>query len=167
MVYSQPRNIFVKRDVKLTEPPDAEPHVRWCERSAAKAVSYSIDDVFIFITYHKEESQDEKNYVDGKPDYADAFEDDLIFKWDSQIGKGLDSSYMKDVLEAERKHLLVKKSDAETSFYYMGQFTVVEARNTRKEDNRGRMQPITKVTMKMQHPVREDLLRYLQSNITA
>ena len=46
------------------------------------------DDVFIFITYHKEECQDEKNYVDGKPDYADAFEDDLIFKWDSQIGKG-------------------------------------------------------------------------------
>lgn len=43
MVYSQPRNIFVKRDVKLTEPPDAEPHVRWCERSAAKAVSYSIE----------------------------------------------------------------------------------------------------------------------------
>ena len=42
MVYSQQRNIFVKRDVKLTEPPDAEPHVRWCERSAAKAASYSI-----------------------------------------------------------------------------------------------------------------------------
>ncbi|RHO81514.1 hypothetical protein DW049_19490, partial [Ruminococcus sp. AF41-9] len=36
------RNIFVKQDVKLTEPPDAEPHVRWCERSAAKAASYSI-----------------------------------------------------------------------------------------------------------------------------
>ena len=125
------------------------------------------DDVFIFITYHKEESQDEKNYVDGKPDYADAFEDDLIFKWDSQIGKGLDSSYMKDVLEADRKHLFVKKSDAETSFYYMGQFDVLEARNAQKEDNRGRMQPITKVTMKMHHAVREDLLRYLQSHITA
>ena len=125
------------------------------------------DDVFIFITYHKEESQDEKNYVEGKPDYADAFEDDLIFKWDSQIGKGLDSSYMKDVLEAQRKHLFVKKSDAETSFYYMGQFDVLEVRNAHKEDNRGRMQPITKVTMKMHHAVREDLLRYLQSNITA
>lgn len=47
----------------------------------------------------KEESQDEKNYVDGKPDYADAFEDNLIFKWDSQIGKGLDSSYMKVYLK--------------------------------------------------------------------
>lgn len=125
------------------------------------------NDVFIFITYHKEEGQDEKNYVDGKPDYADAFEDNLIFKWDSQIGKGLDSSYMKDVLEADRKHLFVKKSDAETSFYYMGQFDVLEARNAQKEDNRGRMQPITKVTMKMHHAVREDLLRYLQSHITA
>ena len=125
------------------------------------------DDVFIFITYHKEESQDEKNYVDGKPDYADAFEDNLIFKWDSQIGKGLESSYMQDVLGAERKHLLVKKSDAETNFYYMGQFDVMEVRNAQKEDNRGRMQPITKVTMRMHHAVREDLLRYLQSNITS
>ena len=34
-------------------------------------------------------------------------------------------------------------------------------------DNHGRMQPITKVTMKMHHAVREDLLRYLQSHITA
>ena len=67
----------------------------------------------------------------------------------------------------DRKHLLVKKSDAETSFYYMGQFDVLEARNAQKEDNRGRMQPITKVTMKMHHTVREDLLRYLQSHITA
>lgn len=47
------------------------------------------------------------------------------------------------------------------------QFDIVDARNVQKEDNRGRMQPITKVTMKMQHAVREDLLRYLQSNITA
>lgn len=125
------------------------------------------DDVFIFITYHKEEAQDEKNYVEGKPDYADAFEDNLIFKWDSQIGKGLDSSYMQDVMGASRKHLLVKKSDAEVNFYYMGQFDVVEARNAKKEDNSGRMQPIAKVTMKMHQAVRDDLLRYLQSNITA
>ena len=49
----------------------------------------------------------------------------------------------------------------------LGQFDVLEARNAQKEDNRGRMQPITKVTMKMHHAVREDLLRYLQSHITA
>ena len=114
----------------------------------------------------KNEKGNEKNYVDGKLDYADAFEDNQIFKWDSQIGKGLDSSYMKDVLEAERKHLLVKKSDAETSFYYMGQFDIVESADSQKEDNNGKMKPIAKVTMKMHHPVREDLLRYLQSNIS-
>ena len=37
------------------------------------------DDVFIFVTYHKTESDDEKEYVEGKPDYADAFEDNVIF----------------------------------------------------------------------------------------
>ena len=123
------------------------------------------DDVFLFITYHKEESRDEKNYVDGKPDYADAFEDNMTFKWDSKIGMDKDSAYMIDVITASRKHLLVKKSDAESNFYYMGQFDIVEAKNATKEDNKGRMQPITKVTMRMHHPVREDLLKYLQSDI--
>lgn len=65
------------------------------------------DDTFIFVTYHKEESFDDKEYVDGKPDYADAFEDNMIFRWDSQMGRGIDSSYVTDVVEAKRKHLLV------------------------------------------------------------
>ena len=124
------------------------------------------DDVFIFITYHKEEAEEGKNYADGKPDYADAFEDNLIFKWDSQIGKDNSSPYMQKVLTAPRKHLLVKKSDAESSFYYMGQFDIIESIDSQKEDNSGKMKPIAKVTMKMHHPVREDLLRYLQSNIS-
>ena len=102
------------------------------------------DDVFIFITYHKEEAEEGKNYADGKPDYADAFEDNLIFKWDSQIGKDNSSPYMQKVLTAPRKHLLVKKSDAETSFYYMGQFDIIESADSQKEDNNGKMKPIAK-----------------------
>jgi superfamily II DNA or RNA helicase/HKD family nuclease len=36
------------------------------------------DDVFIFVTYHKQESKDEAElYIAGKPDYADAFEDNV------------------------------------------------------------------------------------------
>ncbi len=120
------------------------------------------DDVFLFVTYHKEESKDEKNYVDGKPDYADVFEDNIIFKWDSKIGMKKDSTYMNDVMTAPKKHLLVKKSDAESNFYYMGQFDIVEAKNATKEDNKGKIQPITKAVFRMHHPVREDLLRYLQ-----
>lgn len=122
------------------------------------------DDAFIFVTYHKEES-DDKNYVDGKPDYADAFEDNMIFRWDSQMGRGIDSSYVKDVTTAARKHLLVKKSDAEMQFYYMGQFEVTEVEPARKKDNNGKERDITKFQMKMYHAVREDLLRYLQSKI--
>lgn len=124
------------------------------------------DDVFIFVTYHKEQPEDDKNYMDGKPDYADAFEDNMIFRWDSQIGKGINSSYMKDVSEAERKHLFVKKSDAESSFYYMGQFDIIDMKDDMKESNKGKKQVIAKVRVKMRHPVRDDLLHYLQSKIT-
>jgi len=123
------------------------------------------DDVFIFVTYHKEESSDNKNYVDGKPDYADVFEDNMIFRWDSQIGKGINSSYVVDVVKAPRKHLLVKKSDAESHFYYMGQFDVTEMKAARKKDNNGKERDIAKFQMKMHHAVKEDLLRYLQSKI--
>lgn len=124
------------------------------------------DDVFIFVTYHKDEStDDEKNYVDGKPDYADAFEDNIIFRWDSQIGRGVESSYMQDVCNAKRKHLLVKKSDAETNFYYMGLFDVIDVRADKKKDNNGKERDIAKVKMQMRHSVRDDLLRYLQSSI--
>ena len=36
-----------------------------------KSIEEHLDLKSIFITYHKEESQNEKKYVDGKPDYAD------------------------------------------------------------------------------------------------
>ena len=125
------------------------------------------DDVFIFVTYHKEESTDDaKSYVEGKPDYADAFEDSMIFRWDSQIGRGVDSSYMEEVTTTKRKHLFIKKSDAEANFYYMGMFDVIEVKADKKKDNNGKLREIAKVKFKMQCAVREDLLRYLQSSIT-
>ena len=123
------------------------------------------DNVFIFVTYHKEKAGDERNYVEGKPDYADVFEDNMIFKWDSKIGMGIESAYMKEVMTAPKKHLLVKKSDAEPNFYYMGTFDIIDAKEDRKEDNKGNLKPISKVIVKMHHPVRDDLLCYLQSNI--
>ena len=49
------------------------------------------DDVFIFITYHKVGAESEElQYAEGKPDYADAFADNMTFRWDSQIGRGPD-----------------------------------------------------------------------------
>lgn len=124
------------------------------------------DDVFIFVTYHKEQPTADKKYMDGKPDYADVFEDNMIFRWDSQMGKGINSSYMQDVSGAERKHLFVKKSDAESNFYYMGQFDIMDMEEAWKENNRGKREVISKVRVKMHQPVRDDLLRYLQSEIT-
>ena len=122
------------------------------------------DDVFIFVTYHKEENTDaEKQYVDGKPDYADEFVDNVIFRWDSQIDKKLDGTYMDKVLSAPRKHLFVKKTDAENSFFYMGEFDIVDAYQEQMKNNSGVLKPICKLKFKMHTAVREDLLRYLQS----
>ena len=125
------------------------------------------DDVFVFVTYHKAapESED-KQYADGKPDYDDAFSDSLTFRWDSQMGKGPKSSYMYEVITAPRKHLLVKKSDAECSFYYVGTFDIVSVKEGIKENNEGKFQNISKVTMRMHQAVREDLLKYFESCIS-
>lgn len=124
------------------------------------------DDAFIFVTYHKEKSTDtDKNYVEGKPDYADAFEDNMIFRWDSQMGRGIHSFYVEELVTATRKHLLVKKSDAEISFYYMGQFDIISTEPAKKNDLKGKERDIAKFQMKMHHAVRDDLLRYLQSSI--
>jgi hypothetical protein len=72
---------------------------------------------------------------------------------------------MADVTSAKRKHLLVKKSDAESNFYYMGQFDIIEAIETDKENNKGKKEAICKIKMKMHHSVRDDLLRYLKSGL--
>lgn len=125
------------------------------------------DDVCIFVTYNKAEARGDQVYVEGKPDYADEFISNEIFMWDSQIGKGPDSSYMKDVKEAKNKHLFVKKSDAEgVDFYYMGQFDILEIVKAEKKDKSGKMKEIAKVTCKMNHAVRDDILNYLSMNMS-
>ena len=63
---------------------------------------------------------------------------------------------MQEVTTAPRKHLLVKKSDAESSFYYMGLFDIEEMKPDKKKGNSGRERDITKVKAKMRHAVRED-----------
>ena len=72
---------------------------------------------------------------------------------------------MDSVCNAKRKHLLVKKSDSETNFYYMGQFEIIEVKPRTKKEKDGKDKVIAKFAFQMHHPVREDLLRYLKSSI--
>ena len=68
----------------------------------------------------------------------------MTFRWDSQMGRGIHSSYVKEVVTAQRKHLLVKKRDAEISFYYMGQFDIIGMQEAEKENNKGKKEAISK-----------------------
>ncbi len=122
-------------------------------------------DVCIFVTYHKAEAGEEKEYLDGKPNYADEFVNDEIFLWDTKIGQDENSSYMDSVESAAHKHLFVKKSDGEGfDFYYMGEFDIIDKKHATKKDNKGKEQPIAKVTFKMKNRVKTELLNYLKSN---
>ena len=123
------------------------------------------DDVFLFVTYHKQANTNEEVFIDGKPDYADEFDDSVTFRWDSQMGNGVGGTYVNSVCNAAHKHLLVKKSDSETDFYYMGQFDITNLQPGKKKDKNGKEKDIAKFTFKMHNPVREDLLRYLKSSI--
>ncbi len=124
------------------------------------------EDVAIFVTYNKATSGDEREYIAGKPDYADEFvvNSNQMFIWNSQIGKGPDSSYMQDVCEPKRKHLFIKKSDSEgTDFYYSGLVDVIEVKSDNKKDNSGKLKEISNVKFKLQDPIRDDLKDYLES----
>ena len=47
----------------------------------------------------------------------------------------------------------------------MGLFDIVDVKADKKKDNAGRDRDIAKVKVKMRYAVRDDLLRYLQSNM--
>ena len=59
-----------------------------------------------------------------------------------RISKGI-TRPIQDVLGAMRKHLLVKKSDAENQFLLYGKFDVLEVDGAKKTDNNGKEKEIT------------------------
>lgn len=55
-----------------------------------KVMNYFTPKLFLGMTATPDKMDDETcEFVEGKPDYADEFINDVIFKWDSQIGSGL------------------------------------------------------------------------------
>ena len=117
----------------------------------------------IFVTYHKADGINGAEYLDGKPNYSDSFMDSQTFRWNSKIGNGPESKYMKEFTSGETKRLFVKKSDGEgTDFYYMGTFEIDNIKGTTKKSNKGVLQPICDVTLKMNESIREDIFDYLQ-----
>ena len=117
----------------------------------------------IFVTYHKADGINGAEYLDGKPNYSDSFMDSQTFMWNSKIGNGPESKYMKEFTLGETKRLFVKKSDGEgTDFYYMGTFEIDNIKGTTKKNNKGVLQPICDVTLKMNESIREDIFDYLQ-----
>ena len=117
----------------------------------------------IFVTYHKADGINGAEYLNGKPNYSDSFIDSQTFMWNSKIGNGPESKYMNEFTSGDIKRLFIKKSDGEgTDFYYMGTFEIDNIKGTTKKNNKGVLQPICDVNLKMNESIREDILDYLQ-----
>ena len=121
------------------------------------------DDVCLFVTYKKQDPEDEKNYIEGKPDYADSFKDEFTFEWMTQIGQGKDSEYWKKVKTAKNIRLFIQKRSSDIDFYYLGKVSIVKFDEEQKKNNKGIMKDILRVTFFMDNPVEKELLDYFRS----
>lgn len=121
------------------------------------------DDACIFVTYKKQDPDDEKNYIDGKPDYADSFKDEYTFEWMTQMGQGLESDYYNRVKTAKNIRLFVQKRTSDKDFYYLGKVDIIKAVQEQKENNKKIMKDIARVSFFMNDPVEKELLDYFRS----
>lgn len=111
----------------------------------------------IFVTYNKSED------ISSTIKYVEGFESRSVFDWMTRSNLTLESTEVRNILNAERSGmdvlLFVKKSDSEGSdFYYLGKVTPIasEARETTIEDK-----PIVGIPLRLDEPLSEEIYNYM------
>ena len=111
----------------------------------------------IFVTYNKSED------ISSTIKYVEGFESRSVFDWMTRSNLTLESTEVRNILNAERSGmdvlLFVKKSDSEGSdFYYLGKVTPMasEARETTIEDK-----PIVGIPLRLDEPLSEEIYNYM------
>ena len=111
----------------------------------------------IFVTYNKSED------ISSTTKYVEGFENRSVFDWMTRSNLTLESTEVRNILNAERSGmdvlLFVKKSDSEGSdFYYLGKVMPLasEARETTIEDK-----PIVGIPLRLDEPLSEEIYNYL------
>ena len=114
------------------------------------------DESFVFVTYKKEVDENKK-YPKGRPDYADRFENPKRFHWESKIGMGEDSEYVKSLEDSSKRHLFVQKNTKE-DFCYLGTFEIdhSKTKETIKINDKGKEKKITEMQFIMNKAIKED-----------
>ena len=111
----------------------------------------------IFVTYNKSED------ISSTIKYVEGFESRSVFDWMTRSNLTLESTEVRNILNAERSGmdvlLFVKKSDSEGSdFYYLGKVTPIasEAKETTIEDK-----PIVGIPLRLDEPLSEEIYNYM------
>ena len=114
----------------------------------------------IFVTYNKKEEE-----ISASTNYDDRFVNEQTFSWMTRSRVSLEKPEIQKIIHSQENgehiFLFVKKSDDEGSdFYYMGEVTPGEYRQTTIRDDHGVDLPIMNFQLKLTHPVREDIYEY-------
>ena len=113
----------------------------------------------IFVTYEKDED------ISESTKYEDQFITRDTFSWMTRSRVKLESTEPQAIIHHEETnlkiHLFIKKSDDEgKDFYYMGQVTPFDWKETTIKDNKGNDLPIVNFKYKLQNEVKEEFYSY-------
>lgn len=113
----------------------------------------------IFVTYNKQDD------IASSTQYEDRFIDPDTFSWMTRSRLTLDSTEVKQIIEARETgldlHLFVKKSDSEGGdFYYLGPVVPKSWRQTTIPDGNGRELPIVNFILQLMTTVKDDIYEY-------
>lgn len=150
------KEIYTRRDVSRL--------LEWEKDMSGTIFGYSIHDNKgpIFVTYNKHE-------VESSVDYKDSFINTNTFRWYTRSNRTLESKEVSQIINSENNgtslYLFVKKDDAsyETNFYYLGEITPIESQIRQEVMEDGK--PVVRIDMKLDTPISENFLYYLEDRI--
>ncbi|MBE6493727.1 MAG: DUF3427 domain-containing protein [Methanosphaera stadtmanae] len=114
----------------------------------------------IFVTYHKKET------ISKSTQYEDKFINKKEFNWMTRSNLKIESKEVQQIIkykENENKfYLFINKSDDEgKEFYYMGQVTPIDYKQTTIPDDNGQENPIVKMKLKLKEEVKQEIYDYI------
>ena len=134
--------------------------LNWKSNQQSTIYGYKVDFLSnscpIFVTYHKNSD------VSESIKYEDEFLNPSTLTWFTRSRRTLESGEVKAIIENQLPlHVFAKKDDAEgTDFYYLGEATSQDARQTKMAGDNGSELDVVTMTLRLASPIETSLYEY-------
>lgn len=114
----------------------------------------------IFVTYNKKET------ISKSTQYEDKFINKNEFNWMTRSNLKIESKEVQEIIDykenGNRLYLFIKKSDDEgNEFYYIGQVTPTDYKQTTITNDKGKERPIVNFKLQLKEEVKQEIYDYL------